>query len=173
MTDDDGFQRDDNKNINIHCPYGRPGDELWVRETWKKGIAHYQKSEVPCCRFRENPDIPKTADIKVKNACWENHWRPSIFMPRWASRIQLRITNVQIERLQDISEEDAKAEGAFETNNNLKQQAARTGIAEKKSSIGAIDYFRQLWDSLNAKRGYGWESNPWVWVVGFAKIKPE
>jgi hypothetical protein len=91
-------------------------------------------------------------------------WRPSIHMPRWASRITLEITEVRAERVQEISEGDAKAEGCG------------LGCTVKSERFGrymsAGQYaFASLWDSINANRGLGWEANPWVWVIGFRKLE--
>lgn len=123
---------------HLRCPYGIPGDCLWVRETWcninKPGI---------------EPEIYYKADTKYtedyNSSEWK--WKPSIFMPRWASRITLEITNIRVERLQEITEEDALKEGV------------RDGF---KDNI----FYKTLWNSINGKK-YPWESNPWVWVIGF------
>jgi hypothetical protein len=132
--------------INYKCPYGQPGDRLWVRETWQ-------------C-FKPNTEEiinPNTVNIRAlayrATNEWRGKWRPSIHMPRWASRITLEITAVRVERLQDIGEVDAMREGDPTCENTH------------------IDWFRALWDSINAKRGYSWESNPWVWVVEFQRIR--
>ena len=82
------------------------------------------------------------------------HWRPSIHMPRWASRILLEVTEVRVERVQDISEEDARVEGA-------------DCVALRCENVPTYRAgFSALWDSINAKRGLGWDANPWVWAVG-------
>lgn len=86
-------------------------------------------------------------------------WKPSIHMPRKVSRITLRITDVRVERVQDISEENARAEG-------LRGNAAGAWGCE-----GVIEDFSDLWSSINEKRGYGWEVNPWVWAISFEVIK--
>ena len=94
-------------------------------------------------------------------------WKPSIFMPRWASRITLEIEDVRVERLQEITEEDAKAEGIF-------AYGYEAGLCGEGSIIELPTYiepFMELWDSLNAKRGYGWAENPWVWVISFRRIE--
>ena len=82
-------------------------------------------------------------------------------MPRWASRIDLEITDIRVERVQEITEEDAMAEGVW-------------GKDEPYQGVGDLpsDRFRDLWDSINAKRGYGWDIKPWVWVISFRRIKP-
>ena len=127
---------DDRDGYYVICPYGKPGDELWVRETWNgtesEGIAY------------------RATDPQMDG----EPWKPSIFMPRWASRLQLVIKDVRVERLQDISIDDIYAEGAYSIN------WGRMPGSEHKA-------FKALWDSINAKRGYGWETNPWVWVVEF------
>lgn len=127
--------------IDYFCTYGRPGDRLWVRETYNGN------KEVGLAYRATNPEL---------NGC---PWRPSIFMPRWASRITLEIVSVRVERLNDISEEDAMAEGV--TRPPYYSAAPHYQI-----------WFRNLWDSINAKRGYSWDSNPWVWVIEFKRVKP-
>ena len=87
-------------------------------------------------------------------------WRPSIFMPRWASRLTLEITGVRVEQVQDTSDEDAYVEGITE------EQAIEHWYDGPQPALA----FAELWDSINAKRGYGWDSNPWVWVVEFRKL---
>ncbi len=129
------------------CPYGQPGDRLWVRETW-------QLSEEAGMYYPETGRLPDTlceyaADYSEVERKDGGPWKPSIFMPRWASRITLEVVKVRVERLQDMSYEDAVAEGI----DHIYPQ-------------GRLQ-FRMLWDSINAKRGYGWDVNPWVWVVEF------
>lgn len=90
-------------------------------------------------------------------------WNPSIFMPRWASRITLEITDVRVERVQEITEEDARAEG-------FPGERWATGHGDY-SEIAPSEQFRELWDKLNASRGFGWDANPWVWVIEFKRIE--
>jgi len=133
---------DDSRIGKIKCPYGAPGNQLWVRETFHQ---HYMGG-LPCYKADDNC---KETDVI--------NWKPSIFMPRWASRIQLEIKDIRIERIQDISEEDAKAEGI----------EWGEGAGSNPRVI-----FSNLWDSINEKRGFGWGLNPWVWVIDFERIKP-
>lgn len=127
-----------------------------------------------------NPAQPAFSVTYKATDDWDDHiddrgfgWRPSIHMPRWASRITLEITGVRVERLQDISEADAKAEGITV----LPLQNVDDPSAWWQSSPGEnqartpIASFRNLWDSINAKRGYSWESNPWVWVIEFKHLE--
>ena len=128
------------------CPYGQPGDQLWVRETWLS-YRHLHKNgrdEALLIYRADGEDLPKQAR--------GTKWRPSIFMPRWASRITLEITAVRVERVQDIGDEDAEAEGLSWCN-----------------AASPRDKFQCLWNSLNLKRGYGWDANPWVWVISFKR----
>jgi hypothetical protein len=155
-----------------HCQYER-GMALWVRETWRalddyNGVGNTSTSaeiEYRADSAREWRDIPgeKQEEWFYKLTPWVNgrnrFWRPSIFMPRWASRITLEIADVKIERIQDISEEDAKAEGIAVW--------PRTYITKGRWLSGPVAGFAQLWNSLNEKRGFGWDANPWVWVVAF------
>jgi hypothetical protein len=138
----------------IHCPYGKPGDKLWVRETW--GLWDTDPEDGP-----ENATIFwKATDLDIdhlKHQLRYQLWRPSIFMPRWASRITLEVTGVRVERLHEITPDEAYQEGV---GNNWQPESNQ------------IATFSRLWDSLNAKRGYSWESNPWVWVIEFKRITP-
>ncbi len=137
-----------------HCPYGQPGDLLWVRETW---AAHPTLNRV-------QPKYLDCAEIYYRATCDnDSHysWRPSIHMPRWASRITLEVTGVKGERLRGISEDDARAEG-------VTPSGVGADLAHLKYRAG----FQTLWDTINAKRGHSWESNPWVWVVEFKQVQP-
>jgi len=147
------------------CPYGKPGDTLWVRETFMIE------------RFPSAPDKPLVhyrADNTAAGSAWTaaRMWKPSIFMPRWAGRINLRIADVRAERLQEISETDAVAEGLTSWTNEKQPDITHYGIAivDEVWSTDPRLVFQRLWDSINAKRGCGWDANPWVWVVSFEKI---
>ncbi|KKN74875.1 hypothetical protein LCGC14_0386240 [marine sediment metagenome] len=131
----------------IKCPYGQPGDRLWVKETWREPVSE------------GSGYIDYLADHITKPSFII--WRPSIFMPRKFSRILLEITAVRVERLQEISEEDAKAEG-------WPVPELGTEISIRKAV--PVIWFCDLWDSINAKRGYSWKSNPFCWVVEFKRI---
>ena len=98
-------------------------------------------------------------------------WTPSIFMPRSASRITLEVVSVRVERLQDITEEDAKAEGVSGLPLAMMKVWPPTGPSQGVP-MPMKDVFAALWDSLNAKRGFGWQTNPWVFVIEFQRIKP-
>ena len=147
------------------CPYGQLGDRLWVRETW----ARDDEDGGLCYRA----DIGKGGDADD----WDRNrldgvprfrWRPSIHMPRAASRITLEITGVRVERLQDISEEDARAEGANPIPDPCDH--ARRACAEIGCS-GPLPYsvgFASLWQNINGLDS--WASDPWVWVVEFRRI---
>jgi len=152
--------------LYLKCPYGQPGDLLWVRETWqvRDGGGYYTKADLklhytdhPQCGVLWEKDQPPTR-------AW---WRSPIFMPRWASRINLRLTDVRVQRVQDIGEEDAAAEGVFSLDDEFTLQAARLAVHEGRDCVEAVDYFRHLWDSINAKRGHPWAQNDWVWALTF------
>lgn len=125
------------------CPYGEPGDRLWVRETWAKAGEQGDRVE-----YRAD-----TADPKA------GKWRPSIFMPSWASRITLEVESVRVERLQDISEADARAEGVT---------PAPFTKAGRAAHLVHVEAFESLWGSINGPDS--WAANPWVWVVAFRRV---
>jgi hypothetical protein len=140
---------DDNRTHLLKCPYGQPGDRLWVRETWADNI--------PGC---PNGITYKADHIDPKGDGPANpiKWKPSIHMPKAAARIWLEVTNVRGERLREITEEDAIAEGI------------RIGIGGMPY-FSCREAFAALWNSLNAKRGYGWDSNPFVWAISFKTLE--
>ncbi|MBG5132971.1 hypothetical protein I5G13_09225 [Pseudomonas aeruginosa] len=169
--------------VDRACPYGQPGDRLWVRETW----TDVNMCGAPALAYRADEDIRDLMeepgflddrgafnydDPRVKPypfACWyaeldQARWRPSIHMPRWASRILLEITSVRVECLQDISEEQAIAEGppglAF---------PAPPG-SHWVTEDGRRRAFMRLWDDVNGAGA--WDANPWVWVVEFKRVTP-
>lgn len=135
-----GFQDDSGRFTR--CPYGKPGDRLWVREAWCPMPSH---RPIPCPEkyddklawYRADGDRPTWA---------EQRWKPSIHMPRWASRLTINIKRVRVEQLQDISEADAIAEGC-----------AYTG------DLSARQRFELLWTEINGPES--WPQNPWVWVI--------
>jgi hypothetical protein len=159
------------------CPYGVVGDRLWVRETWQSGGRH---AGAPAVYYRADADLEYGP---------HGGWRPSIFMPRRLSRITLLLESVRVERLQAITTPDILAEGI------------RYPVSVKGCPPGkcvpllrvACDYppgqyreegdeltheallrahFAAAWDTLNAKRGFGWASNPWVWALTFSVVRP-
>ena len=172
------------------CPYGQPGHKLWVRETW----ARWDKKRIDNKgRIRWMSHTEYRADGRGLPTVAK--WRPSIHMPRYESRISLTIEDVRVERVQDIMEEDAIKEGVPEwankddiTNGHYLDRPLETHWCEKCQGEGthgamgenmgvteadcsecdtSIKLFRNLWDSINAKRGYGWDTNPWVFVIEF------
>ena len=133
----------------IHCPYGDPGDRLWVRETWAKGPQNHGWGEVI---------YKATFGAMMKPVCEGfTKWKSPRFMPRKYSRITLEVTGVRVERLQDITHRDALAEGV--------------SYDVSKSDGAPLKRFQVLWDSNNAKGGFGWDDNPWVWVIEFKAIQ--
>lgn len=137
------------------CPYGRPGDRLWVKE---------RIEFVGPAQLREVFDLPMLAryaadgtTFRIATWPWKCDFLPPRFMPRAWARIILEITEVRVERVQEITREDAVAEGV-------------TPTAEDCWSYTAA--FERLWNSINAKRGFGWSANPWVWVIGFKRMEP-
>ncbi len=127
------------------CPYGKSGDLLWVRETW-----------IPNYYIDGRPEYAATILYTKRDMYDGVKLKPSIFMPRWASRISLRITNIRVERLQNISELDCENE---------------LGFGPYLLGNSAYQRFHDLWDRINSKRGYPWSSNPFVWVIEFERIE--
>lgn len=154
------------------CPYGQPGDELWVREAWGIGSrpcpnggydgieyradeAYLEGPELLPCHKIEFPEDFEPDSVRCG-------WKPSIHMFRWMSRIQLKVTDVRVERLQDISEEDAKAEGVNEIEPGKFEEYTHS-IPSFCST--AKESFETLWLSINGPHSLS--ENPWVWAVTF------
>ena len=163
---------EDGHGHELRPPYGQPEDRLWVRETWAlSGWAADQKPaeyQHPEAALRNN--LLFRADADGYDDCMQ-HWRPSIHMPRWASRITLEITGVRVERLQDICEADALAEG-IERPEDIRNIDVWDG-AERALFNGLnqpVTQFRRLWESINGPGAWG--ANPWVWVVEFRRAQP-
>jgi hypothetical protein len=150
----------------VHCPYGVPGDRLWVRE------AHaFSVDDPEGLHWRDDPsnwDVIYRADEQQPSGGWRNSegevipapWRPSIHMPRWASRITLEITGVRVERLQDISDDDARQEGVAEWARGALSPQGQREICRQEG-------FEMLWKQINGAES--WDANPWVWVVEFKR----
>lgn len=158
-----------------HCPYGNVGDRLWVRETWYDDLD------------RESGDIPERLDdgrvagieYRASHNCANfeagcpcnpdgdgnrSEWRPSIFMPRWASRLTLEVVEIRVERLQDITEDDARAEGVTPFPYDPEGDCWTDGKHRTA--------FEHLWGKINGERA-PWASNCWVWVVSFRRLEKE
>lgn len=175
----------------LSCPIGRISDHLWVRETW--GL-----NEPSPCMYDpiDDRDLPESSYIMASGgqdvlAYWKNRvvyrssikgnhtdrevkkWRPSIHMPRWASRIQLEITGVRVERLNDISSEDSIAEGIERVGGATSccpwrnYRKGHTGEMDMHCSAPARSYMT-LWESINGAGS--WNANPWVWVIEFRMV---
>lgn len=153
-------------------PFGETGDRLWVRESITS-VRHPSDGHIihhvyaaDGARIPRDPQLRSEFDDAMAFAHLARpSGIPSIHMPRWASRITLEITDVRAERLQSISEPDARAEGVTIEEHHMRGYCAG---AYRPPSIRA---FHDLWDSLNAARGYGWDVNPWVWVIEFRRIE--
>lgn len=162
-----GFDRDGQALFAKGCAYGKQrlryavGDRLYVREAWH--AARSLDSTPP-------REIPRDADIEYAATArsyaeigLKGKLRPGMFLPRWASRITLIVSDVRVQRLQEISEDDAVAEGVERDSDGWRDYQMPT----TQCCATARDSFRTLWDSLNAARGYGWDANPWIAAVSF------
>jgi len=149
-----GFWRD-------NCPYGQPGDRLWVRESFWVVEREGQGVGVPFLLYEDEMGMEPNESAPYREA-WGLKFghKPSIHMPRWASRITLEITGVRVERLQGISEADCIAEGC---------SGGHDSIHGYQFSAQPKEHFWKLWESINGQGS--WEANPYVWVIQFERIK--
>ena len=165
----------------LRCPYGQPGDLLWVREAWAHDEEAAWEAAGRGAYYRADPNAE---EVRADNlSCGIPHqWRPSIHMPRWASRLTLRVTNVRVERLQDISEADAEAEGIEDRRSSglcplwrlygeppADELTITLTHGRGNVTVDLRVSFQTLWDSINAKRA-PWDSNPWVWCLSFETV---
>ena len=175
----------DGNESPLASPYGLPGDQLWVRETWadvnsEEGPAILYRADGGMASWHEwcvdrGPDYGAGPSMNYDaypgdyvmwwSDLWngepEHSWKSPIYMPRWASRLTLKVIDVRAEKVQDISLDDAAAEGCEGTD----------GEPSLHGPVDEIGVFAALWDSINAKRGFGWDVNPWVWVVEFKRVE--
>ena len=164
----------------IKCPFGQPGDRLWVRETvqvfgrlTKNGFTDSGKQK---WEFLASPDrLVKYAGDFVqspKNKTDRGYYtRPAIHAPRWTSRITLEITDVRVERLRDISETGAVAEGVEVVGENIhKQPVYKDYVTYGMAWSSAVRSFQSLWQKINGDGA--WEQNPFVWAITFKRINP-
>jgi len=142
------------------------GDILYVRETWQENTMHSEgdRREIPYL-YKADPD-----GVLLRS------WKPSIHMPREAARLFLEVKSVRAERVQDITAADAKAEGSFlDRCECLPRKNDKTPLEKLFTQTQCMRIhgyeFKTLWNNINAKRGYSWESNPWVWVYEFARVE--
>lgn len=174
-----GIQHDEWSPLTcIRSPYGQPGDRLWVRETWQGPLMDAESMEN---EYRDNPvkfHLPEFCEYAADGGAAPEfmtlddelvcRWRPSIHMPRWASRINLEITGVRVERLQDISEVDVLAEGVQRWPLGYRVEITGEPKHESRSFDVAQHAYRWLWESINGPGS--WDANPWVWVIEFKRI---
>lgn len=148
-------------DILPYCPFGVPGDRLWVRETWAPNV--------PGC------DAQGGYSYRADHFCFDGDgsvrikWHPAIHMPRAASRLTLEITDIAVERVQDITDKDAWNEG-IDALDGFFDDADLCATAQKHGLMveDAVTTFVHMWDATYAARGLGWADNPWVWVVRFS-----
>ncbi|EOF5041655.1 hypothetical protein ACK1M2_003204 [Providencia rettgeri] len=165
--------RETNRNFaHKNCPLGKVGDLLWVRETWQGPLIDYADNEP---QFKGNHIFEKSDNCVYKadglaapefidsDDNLKQGWRPSIHMPRWASRITLEITDVRVERLQDISKQDAIFEGAPRGHHSIDVISKRFGFPDFSRS-----WFAQIWMDIYGEDN--WAANPWVWVIEFKRV---
>ncbi|HFT4305639.1 TPA: hypothetical protein ACHT7L_003941 [Klebsiella quasipneumoniae] len=158
---------DNGQMVSIICPHGKPGDRIWVRETFCP-VDDTQYGGEKWVDYRATPRYeashPAGWDC-APNDAEALKWRPSIHMPRWASRILLEITNVRVERLNAISQEDAQAEG-------MELTGWRPTYSDPDSGgevMTPYDNFAELWSSIYGDES--WQANPWVWVIEFKRVE--
>lgn len=157
--------------VDFACPYGRvEGDRIWVRETWA----------APALCDRQSPSeivlrkvVYRADHLTGRPPFATGRWRPSIHMPRWASRLILEVEYIRPERLFELTEAGAQAEGLKKVGDKWQGKPPRRP-SEKNLHDSARDAFRELWDHINGERSdgaYRWERNPWVWAVTFRLLE--
>lgn len=180
LVDDDGWPLVDRSidgigEVRGACPYGQPGDRLWVRESFMPIplAAAPGPSQTPwSIAYAAGGQTELLAPSSYNPALYNyERWTPSIHMPRWASRITLEVTGVRVERLQDISEADAISEGVRQMRDGSECWVGREGPRGLVTPWPtAREAFRDLWQAINGPDS--WAANPWAWVIEFKRIKP-
>lgn len=176
LTDDLGYseagfvQNELEDPLYYRCPYGKPGDKLWVKETWRHYGNLYKGNKAYALVEYRADGACRQIELKIPlptRSWWDSGkkpWASPIFMPRWASRITLKVTKIRIQQVQDIGANDIFKEGIDKWE---EYEGGRViSVAQARGR------FRQLWNSLYAKGDFGWDSNPWVWVIEFKRVVP-
>ena len=150
---------------SCRCPYGMAGDRLWVREAWRvtggKEYEYQQRIE----------DVHYRGNLSEHIEYGPAQWKPSIHMPKWACRTWLEITEIRVQRLQEISEEDATAEGIeYHDGRGIGHSGYRHTQSHGYVYATARDAFKVLWESINGPGS--WDANPWVWAISFRRMQP-
>lgn len=160
-------------HLAYKCPYGKPGDRLWVRETWRAFLGDdprveyaaggttnldWENTDAWLKEARQFNELPSAVESGLVQQSEVTRWRPSIHMPRWASRIALEVLSVRVERLNEISSDDAIAEMGWIHNGTYPTEF-----------VYEIREFSKLWESINGSGS--WATNPWVWVVEFKRVQ--
>jgi hypothetical protein len=162
----EALAKPDSAGPRVACPYGQPGERLWVREAW---AAHWMYNDLPPSAARSEREDLRAGDNRWYRADGEHapsqlgttpnglrgKWRAGMFMPRWASRFSLEVKGVRVERLQHITRGDAMAEGCT--------------FANMAKGSDPREWYRELWTTINGPDS--WAANPWVWVVEFKRVK--
>lgn len=164
----------------LRCPYGQTGDRLWVRETWQGPLVDDDIEERPvdlespkyCAYAADGSKAPEFMDADDN---LQRRWRPSIHMPRWASRITLEITGVRVERLQKISDANAISEGVEGHYIEDDWYWRNYRLTDEEAAVSPMltcprESFRSLWESISGPGS--WMENPWVWVIEFKRVQP-
>ncbi len=150
------------------CPFGAPGDRLWVQETWatEPQFEHLRPSQIPASAQHSSRCV--FGRHLVYN--W-HRFRPPVHMPRWASRLTLEVTEVRVERVQEISIEDIRAEGLVFPGPSVSYAGFEPTVLDPPYD-NPWEMYQESWDSINAKRGHSWDANPWVWAGTFKTVTP-
>jgi hypothetical protein len=172
----------------VPCPYGKPGDRLWVRESFQPLLAEdvewkdadYETGEGYAVNYVATGGVQEFYDFS-RDESFSDRVTPSIFMPRWASRLTLEITEVRVQRLQEISTEDAMAEGIVQTWGDFGGNPPDWALDSISAKFGApgshlydnrssIRNYEMLWNFINGAGS--WDANPWVWALTFKVLEP-
>jgi len=153
--------------VGMRCPYGQPGDRLWVREAWRTSKVADELKPSPLVGGSCSPIWYEAQNEVPFHPSDFGKLRPSMFMPRWGSRIMLEITGVRVERLQDISDDDCLAEGIAQVVRERLPSIQQCGEYDA-IDVDPVAEYRALWETINGSGA--WDVNPWVWVVEFRRL---
>jgi len=172
------------------CPYGAVGERLWVRETFRAIEDPGAEDSEVRRTYRDDDgethyivvDFKADAPNRIMDEMGRPEWKSPIHMPRWASRITLEITEVRVQRVQEISNDDAQAEGVVAFDGRPCPSCSPNWGCLSPSGMGSTrcetfmhgyrESFARLWDSINCERGFPWKSSPWVWAITFRRLVP-